>query len=247
MSWNQHCVHFALRSDRCLSNATILGGVPTTIEFFQRSELRYGDEVLTVNSGTVGGMRDVLKHDSVEAIPLLVATSCPSGPLTADCYNQLKTELLERLERELPVDGVLLALHGSASADGVGDVEGELLSAVRHVVGAATPVVGTLDLHAHVTKEMVRAANALVAWETYPHRDAFETGQRGARMLMGTLKGEFHPTMALSKAPVIVGGVNGSTEDGSPFCGRDATSEVHRESARCPVYERFPGASVSRP
>ena len=84
-------------------------------------------------------------------------------------------------------------------------------------MGAEIPIVATLDLHAHVSDRMVQAANALVAWETYPHRDAFTTGRRGARMLLGTLGGEFRPTMALSKAPVVVGGVLGGTEGDTPF------------------------------
>ncbi len=194
-----------------------LGGVPTTIEFFERSELRVGSDMLDLHSGTIGGMLHEMGQHSVEVRPLLVATACPSGPLTAECYDHLKRELLERLQQTLPVDGVLLALHGSASADNAGDVEGDLLLAVRKIVGPNTRIVGTLDLHAHVTGAMVQAANALVAWETYPHRDAFETGQRGARMLLGTLNGEFKPTMALAKAPVVVGGVHSGTDDGAPF------------------------------
>lgn len=194
-----------------------LGGVPTTLEFFERSELRRGSEILALTNGTVGGMLQVLRACSVDIVPLMVATSCSNGPLTSECYNELRAELLGRLVQALPVDGVLLALHGSGAADDAGDLEGDLLSAVRQAVGKKIPVVATLDLHAHVTEAMVQAADALLAWETYPHRDAFETGERGAHMLVGMLDGEFSPTMALAKAPVIVGGVHGGTEGDAPF------------------------------
>jgi len=194
-----------------------LGGVPTSIDFFERSELCRGDAVLSLQEGTVGGMLDTLRQQSAEIAPLLVAISCSSGPLTADCYGQLKTEMLDRLRQSLPVDGVLLALHGSASAENAGDIEGDLLAAVRSIVGVEIPIVATLDLHAHVTEAMVRSANALVAWETYPHRDAVTTGQRGADLLLRTLQGEVKPTMALAKAPVIVGGVHSGTEGDAPF------------------------------
>ena len=40
---------------------------------------------------------------------------------------------------------------------------------------------------------MVSAADALVAWETYPHRDAFETGSRGARLLDDIIDGKLRP------------------------------------------------------
>src|SRR5262249_61536469 len=99
--------------------------------------------------------------------------------------------------------GVLLALHGSAAVEVIGHLESDLLPAVRRVVGENVPIVATLDLHAHVTEAMVRAADALLAWETYPHRDAFETGCRGARALLDIIEGRLRPTMGLAKSPVL--------------------------------------------
>ena len=64
---------------------------------------------------------------------------------------------------------------------------------------------------------MVRYADALLAWETYPHVDQRETGGRGARMLLDILAGKCRPIMAMAKAPVITGALNGSTEGDGPF------------------------------
>jgi len=193
------------------------GGAPADLDAFRRSELFYGPELLARDAGTVGGMLDVLRDCSGDIRPLLVATACPSAPVTADCYQHLKDEMLGRLRQTLPVDGVLLALHGSAAVDGVGHLESDLLTAVRGVVGENIPVVATLDLHAHVTEAMVRAADALLAWETYPHRDSFDTGCRGARTLLDIMDGKLRPAMALAKVPVIVSGVLGHTEGAGPF------------------------------
>lgn len=194
-----------------------LGGAPTDLDCFRRYELRRGQEVLAQTAGTVGGLLAHLRERDAAAAPLLVASACPGGPLTAECYRLLKTELLDRLTAALPVDGVLLALHGAAAAENAGDLEGDLLAAVRERVGPAVPVVATLDLHAHVTEAMVRSADALVAWETYPHKDAYTTGVRGARLLLDTLAGKCRPAMALAKVPVLVGGVRGHTEGEGPF------------------------------
>ncbi len=194
-----------------------LGGAPTDLACFERYELRRGGEILDQTAGTVGGMLSVLRERPARIAPLLVASACPGGPLTAECYRQLKTELLDRLKSAGHVDGVLLALHGSASADDAGDLEGDLLQSVRELVGPKLPVVATLDLHAHVTGAMVRSADALIAWETYPHKDAFGTGVRGARMLLEIIAGKWRPTMALAKVPVLVGGVRGHTEGEGPF------------------------------
>lgn len=193
------------------------GGTPANIETFRRSELLFGDEVRDITEGVIGGMFDVLQNAGRSVAPLLVASACPSGPVTAECYKELKTQLLARLMDCLPVDGVLLGLHGAAAAENAGDLEGDLLSAVREVVGPDTPVVATLDLHAHITETMVAGADALLAWETYPHRDAFETGQRGARALIDILRGTLTPTMAMAKVPVMVSAIQGGTEKPGPF------------------------------
>ncbi len=194
-----------------------LGGMPIDITWFERYELHYGDAILALKNGVVGGMLQVLHARQAEPIGLLYASTCPGGYLTRDCYAQLKTDLLARLHAALPVDGVLLPLHGAAAAEDVGDLEGDLIKAVRELVGANVPIVATLDLHAHVTQDMIHFADALVAWETYPHRDAFTTGARGAKLLLDTLEGRCRPTMVMAKVPVLTGGIHGSTEGDDPF------------------------------
>ncbi len=124
---------------------------------------------------------------------------------------------MEALKRFDAPDAVLLGLHGAASAVDLEDVEGDILEAVREFVGSGVPVVATLDLHAHVTEKMVRCADALVAWETYPHRDSVETGSRGTRLLLDALDGKVKPTMAMAKVPVLTGAVNASTDGETPF------------------------------
>lgn len=193
------------------------GGVPADLETFRRTQLDFGEAILEYDSGTVGGMLQTLQHRNVVIRPLLSATACPSRPLTSDCYQTLKDDLLRRLAESLPVEGILLALHGSAAADNAGDLEGDLLEAVRQLAGDSVPIVATLDLHAHVTQAMITNADALLAWETYPHRDAWETGERGATALLDILDGHLLPTMAMAKAPVIVSGVHGGTEGPGPF------------------------------
>lgn len=193
------------------------GGTPANLETFRRSELLHDDAVLTVNEGVIGGMLDVLRSARRNVTPLLHASACPSGPVTDDCYDELKQQLLSRLQNAMPVDGVLLGLHGAAAAESTGDLEGDLIQAVRHVVGTKVPIVVTLDLHAHITEAMVTQSDALLAWETYPHRDAFETGSRGATALLDILGGRLTPTMAVAKVPVMVSAIHGGTELPGPF------------------------------
>ncbi len=184
---------------------------------FRRGELRQGDAVLDLKNGTVGGMLKEVGEHSAVVLPTLVASACASGPVTEECYSILKTDLLRKLADAMPLDGILLALHGAAAAENAGDLEGDLLQAIRKLVGNSVPIVATLDLHAHVTSEMVRFADVLLAWETYPHADAFNTGVRGACALMDILNGKLKPSMVMAKVPVLVGAVYGQTELPGPF------------------------------
>ena len=156
-----------------------LAGVNTTLADFERTELRRADEVLAIGDGVVGGALSALAARGISVAPLLVASAYPGGILTEDCYLTLKDELITRLSEALPVEGVLLPLHGAAGVERIGDLEGDLVESVRAVVGPDIPIVITLDCHAHVTQPMIENSDALVAWETYPHRDSFSTG--GAR------------------------------------------------------------------
>ncbi len=194
-----------------------LVGTLTDVACFERAELSRGEEILTARKDVVGGMLDELRNGGATVQPLLVATAAPGGILSQECYAELKNELMERLQDSLPVDGVLLPFHGAAAVEGIGDLEGDLLEQIRKLVGPRLPIVATLDMHAHVTEKMIHNADALLAWETYPHRDTYQTGVRGARILLDVLEGKIRPAMAMAKVPVIVSGFNGSTEGTGPF------------------------------
>ena len=75
------------------------------------------------------------------------------------------------------------------------------------------------DGRVHVAGAVAGAADVLVAWEAFPHRDVFETGVRGASAVMDMLGGRLVPTMALAKRPVLVGGGPGRSEGYGPCAG----------------------------
>ena len=64
-----------------------------------------------------------------------------------------------------------------AVAEHAADSEGELLARLRAIVGPKLPIVASLDLHANVTHRMLREADALVSYRTYPHVDMAATGE----------------------------------------------------------------------
>ena len=190
--------------------------LPTTRADFEAFGISRGDEMIArmENTNELGGFIQSLRRwpEKPQIVGLVRLPAWPSGRATAATFDWLKDELLGALERELPVDAVLLALHGAMAAEEHPDVEGEILTAVRTLVGPKIPIVATLDLHANVTPEMTTAADALVLYHTAPHVDVFETGQRGAAVLRRILIGGARPVTALVKVPCVLPAERANTE-----------------------------------
>jgi microcystin degradation protein MlrC len=177
------------------------------LEHFRANQLLAGEEVVTRLRGTrveVGGFLAVLEPAGVEVVPTVAANCVSSGPVTREAFDAIAGELLGRLAVAGPLDGVLLALHGAMVLEDDPDGEGALLAAVRRQVGARVPIVATLDLHGTITARMVEAADALVGYDTYPHIDLYETGVKGARLLLETVRGAVHPVTLFARSPMVV-------------------------------------------
>ena len=148
-----------------------------------------------------------------EIVGLVRLPAWPSGTATPRRSTGCARKCSTRCGRACRSTRVLLALHGAMVADGAPDVEGEILEAVRAVVGPSVPLVATLDLHANVTRRMVEAADALVLYHTAPHVDVFETGQRGAAVLRRILIDGARPVTAFQKLPLVVPAERANTQD----------------------------------
>ncbi len=153
------------------------------------------------------GAIDAIKAEGHDVVPLTWANASPSAQVTRDAYERYWALLKEDLQREAGrIDALYLDLHGAMVTDHLDDGEGELLGRIRALVGPDLPVVASLDLHANVTPAMVRHADALVAYRTYPHIDMADTGARAARTLlrMAAAKGGGRPAKAFRQIPFLV-------------------------------------------
>lgn len=124
-----------------------------------------------------------------ETLPCFVAVcGTPGGRLSAACHQQVRTAMREGLAGVMPVDAMVLHLHGAVCAVGEDDVEGELLAMIRGELAFHGPVVVSLDLHANVTPRMLEHADTITAYRTAPHVDFAETGGRAAQLLLAGAK-----------------------------------------------------------
>ncbi|HZO88677.1 MAG TPA: M81 family metallopeptidase [Chthonomonadaceae bacterium] len=152
------------------------------------------------------------REQGVELVPTLTAGAAPHGLVERDAYRQLKTELLERLQSALPVDGIYLNLHGAMEVQEIGDGEGDLVTAIRALVGPQVPIAASLDLHGNISPKLVQAANVLTALRTAPHRDGQETRERALSHLLRCVREGLRPVTAMVKLPLLLPGEHAVTE-----------------------------------
>jgi microcystin degradation protein MlrC len=191
--------------------------IPTTRADFEQFGFLRGTELVEQMADTneLGGFIQSLRRwrERPEIVGLVRLPAWPSGAATFNTFTWIRQEMTDALRRALPVDAVLLALHGALVAEQAPDVEGEVLHAFREIIGPSAPLVATLDLHANITERMVRSADALVLYHTAPHIDVFETGQRGAAVLRRILVDGARPVTAFQKMPLVVPAERANTQD----------------------------------
>lgn len=126
----------------------------------------------------------------------LCAVGEPGGVVVGRVYEAFRDEILDDLRRAMPVDMVLLALHGAMVADGYDDCEGDILSRVRAIVGAKVAVGAELDLHCHITDAMLNNADALITYKEYPHVDVAARAEELFTLVADAAAGNTRPVMA---------------------------------------------------
>jgi len=130
-----------------------------------------------------------------EVVQGLCAFATPAGPTVQRVYEELRDQILDQLRRAMPVDAVVLGLHGAMVAEGYDDCEGDLLARVREIVGPDVVVGGELDLHCHLSETMLDAADVLVAFKEYPHTDFLERAEELVRIVADASAGRVRPKM----------------------------------------------------
>lgn len=180
--------------------------VQTTYEDFQAGLTR-GNDLLRRWTGKhheLAGFIGQSREESFEIAPLLAILAQGGGTITSSAFERIAQDLLEELKKALPLDGLLLALHGAAVSEQFPDAEGEILSRVRALVGPEVPIVNTLDLHANISSEMIRHANATIVYRSNPHLDQEDRGKEAAHLLARILRGEIRPVQALETPPMLI-------------------------------------------
>ena len=95
------------------------------------------------------------KQEGFELIEGSCFAASPAGTTNRADYETMRDEILEQLKAALPVDGLLLGLHGAMVAHGYDDVEGDIIERARAIVGPKCVIGVELDPHCHLTMKRV--------------------------------------------------------------------------------------------
>lgn len=190
-----------------------IGGIRHETNTFSPVLTGYDDFVFHRGDAAVaGGLEPFQQMAGVTLLPTFVASAMPNGLVRHAAYSQLKTELLAALQSILPLDGLYLDLHGAMEVETIGDAEGDLVTAVRQLVGPDTLISVSLDLHGNISPTLVETADILTAFRTAPHRDYEETRRRAFDLMLRALQNQIRPVSVMIKLPLLLAGESAVTE-----------------------------------
>jgi microcystin degradation protein MlrC len=219
--------------------------VPTLLERFGNgSAPAEGDRALQEITGqavAMGGMIAVAQAAGAEIITPIAAGAPPSGPVDDEAYGYIADIICAAAAG---CDGILLELHGAMVTNSLEDGEGELLTRLRRLY-PHVPIGVALDMHANLYPAMVENATVITGFQTYPHVDMFETGERAARALLAAMRGEIKPVMRWGNCPMLPHVMRQGTDDqpNKALQQRVAEMEADDAVAVC-LFTGFPHADI---
>lgn len=186
------------------------------------------------------------RRAAAEGFTLVEGTAAwaePAGLVARAAYESLRDEILEQLRAALPVQVVLLGLHGAMVAEGYEDCEGDLLARVRAIVGPDVTVGAELDPHCHLSREMVDATDILVCFKEVPHSDFYEVAEELVDLCLRRARGQIAPLLTVLDCRAIANFVT------SREPGRSLVDDIRARQQQAPllsisIVHGFPAADV---
>ena len=173
--------------------------LPVSMDDFQEQLLarpgEHPDRPTTVTGPIIAARRHADEHGWT-VIEGTAASAQPGGLVNRITYETLRDEILNQIKAALPLDGIILGLHGAMVAHGYDDCEGDLLQRVRQIVGPEVLVAAELDPHCHYTQAMSDALDIAVFYQEFPHVDSYQRAEQLIELVARTLNGEVKPCLA---------------------------------------------------
>lgn len=127
----------------------------------------------------------------------------PGGIINQRTWEFLRDQLLREVRDALPLDVILLGLHGAMVAQDCLDCEGELLEAVRKMAGPNAIIGVTFDPHSHLSQKRLDNVDLIVAFKEFPHTDFVTAAQKLTELAHQTMVGKITPTLSVFDCKMI--------------------------------------------
>ena len=162
--------------------------------------------------------------DKADWFPSMTARALPGGVVTRSAYESMVLQILQITQQTLPLDGLILDLHGAMNVEGMDDPEGDFVERIRNVVGEKTIISTTMDLHGNVSYDLIKNTDLITCYRMAPHEDAMESKKRSFDNLIERIQnGKGKPKFkAWSDIPILLPGEKTSTrvEPGKSLYGK---------------------------
>ncbi len=179
----------------------------------------------------IGSCYRTLYEAGADIIPAGFMSAQPGSIIEQGVLDDYIEHVKKVTRENLPLDGVVLFMHGAAQSEESDDPEGDIIIAIREIVGKNVPICVGLDLHANVSERMVKNANTISLYQRYPHVDIWETGVRASKLCLDIILGKIAPKMAYVQIPMIVPASSYTTET-EPFASLMAKGHEYVKSGK---------------
>lgn len=151
----------------------------------------------TLCSAVFPALRRRAKDEGFTLIEGTATWAEPGGLVSAATWEHLRDEVLSQLKAALPVDAVVLGLHGAMIADGCVDCEGELIASARALAGPGAKIGVSFDPHSHLSAKRVENADIITVFKEFPHTDFVEAGEACVDLTLRAARGEIAPRISV--------------------------------------------------
>lgn len=196
-----------------LESVTFLPDMTDIAEF--EVGAKRGADVISGFAGTAtpqGGLIDTLEAAGAELIGIVDAGVGAAASASDAAYDKYVGEIVAGLEAcGSEIDAVAIHLHGALATPTNRKADAGVLQTIRAVIGPDIPIACPMDYHANLAPESLEAADIITGFRYSPHTDMWETGARAARLLLGKLRGEINPVMAMAKPGIALPSIFSAT------------------------------------
>ena len=173
--------------------------------FFSNANRSMEESLIAIRkdkASQAAGSVSVLDAAGYEVIYGLQMGSGSYGPLDNEVVSYFLHTVSMQLKNAGKIDGVILNLHGATISEKSDDVCGDIAEAIRSQVGEDVVISASFDLHASITKKLLKNVDYVSGYHTYPHIDLYQTGERAAKRLVEHISGKTK-RVAASFIPMI--------------------------------------------